>query len=82
MSYCNSSQYDLHESSLIASQSFSRVHSELLQAVAGGKLTGLEDLITRKIALEEFVDKGIKALIEEKDSQSKTLIHYYGKPTT
>ncbi|KAI0943552.1 hypothetical protein AcW1_002689 [Taiwanofungus camphoratus] len=67
---------------LTASQSFSRVHSELLQAVAGGKLTGLEDLITRKIALEEFVDKGIKALIEEKDSQSKTLIHYYGKPTT
>ncbi|KAI0943553.1 hypothetical protein AcW1_002689 [Taiwanofungus camphoratus] len=60
---------------LTASQSFSRVHSELLQAVAGGKLTGLEDLITRKIALEEFVDKGIKALIEEKDSQIKILVH-------
>ncbi|CAA7263286.1 unnamed protein product [Cyclocybe aegerita] len=48
-------------------------HPELLEAVASGKLHGLDDLITRKIALENVVDQGFKALINEKDKQS---IHY------
>ncbi|CAA7266297.1 unnamed protein product [Cyclocybe aegerita] len=46
-------------------------HPELLEAVESGKIKGLEDLITRKIALEDVVEKGLKALINEKDEQSK-----------
>lgn len=52
-----------------------RVHAELIQAVASGKLTGLEELITSKIALEDTVEKGIMALINEKDTQIKILVH-------
>ncbi|CAA7263285.1 unnamed protein product [Cyclocybe aegerita] len=50
-------------------------HPELLEAVAAGKLQGLEDLVTRKIALEDVVDQGFKALIDEKDKQIKILVH-------
>ncbi|KAL6304648.1 alcohol dehydrogenase GroES domain protein [Sparassis latifolia] len=52
-----------------------RVHNDLIRAVADGKLTGLEALITRKIAFEDVVEKGILALIHEKDTQIKVLVH-------
>ncbi|KAJ3517064.1 hypothetical protein NLJ89_g736 [Agrocybe chaxingu] len=50
-------------------------HPELLEAVAAGKLQGLEELITQKIVLDDVVDKGFKALINEKDKQIKILVH-------
>ena len=43
----------------------------MLRAVAAGKFNGLENLITRRITLEDFVDKGMKALIYEKDEHGK-----------
>jgi len=52
-----------------------RVFPELLRAVGEGKLDGIDALITRKIGLEEVVDKGINALLEEKDTQIKILVH-------
>ncbi|THG99717.1 hypothetical protein EW026_g2703 [Hermanssonia centrifuga] len=54
---------------------YDRCHEELLEAVAAGKFQGLEKLITRKIGLEDLVEKGIKALITEKDTQIKILVH-------
>ena len=42
-----------------------------MEAVAAGKFQGLEKLVTRKIDLEDLVENGIKALITEKDTQSK-----------
>nr|VWP01421.1 Aspartyl proteinase [Ganoderma boninense] len=48
---------------------YNRVHGEMLEAVAAGKFDGLENLITRRITLEELVEKGIKALMYEKDEQ-------------
>ena len=39
----------------------------MLQAVAEGKFNDLDNLITRRIPLEDFVEKGIKALVNEKD---------------
>ena len=42
-------------------------HHELLQAVGRGSFVGLENLITRKIGLEDLVDKGIKGLLYEMD---------------
>ena len=54
---------------------FDRVHAEMLRAVAEGRfnLNGLESLITRRISLEDFVEKGIKALIHEKDKHGESL---------
>ncbi|KAH9910436.1 alcohol dehydrogenase GroES domain protein, partial [Amylocystis lapponica] len=46
-----------------------KVHEELLRAVGEGRLTGLEELITKKIALEDVLEEGIKSLIAEKDTQ-------------
>ncbi|KAG5352461.1 hypothetical protein C0989_002171 [Termitomyces sp. Mn162] len=53
---------------------YDRVHPELLEAVKAGKITGLEDLITRKIALEDVVEKGFKALLRNKDAHSQPFI--------
>lgn len=41
-------------------------HQELLQSVAEGNFADLTTLITRRIPLEDLVDKGIMALIHEK----------------
>ena len=46
---------------------YDRDHPEMLRAVAEGKFNGLENLITRRIGLEDFVEKGIHALIHEQD---------------
>ncbi|KAJ3554046.1 hypothetical protein NM688_g3309 [Phlebia brevispora] len=54
---------------------YDRVHAELLEAIAAGKFQGLEKLITRKIALDDVVEKGIKALLKEKDTQIKILVN-------
>ncbi|KAH9834786.1 alcohol dehydrogenase GroES domain protein [Rhodofomes roseus] len=63
------------EAILTASLAYDRRHAELLKVVAEGRIPNLEELITRKIALEDFVEKGIKALIAEKDTQIKILVH-------
>lgn len=51
---------------------YDRVHGEVVQALGEGKFQGLEKLITRKISLKDVVEKGIKALMAEKDTQSKS----------
>ncbi|KAF8646623.1 hypothetical protein AX16_007124 [Volvariella volvacea WC 439] len=50
---------------------YDHVHAEVIEAVASGKITGIESLITRKIALEDAVTKGFEALLHEKDSQGE-----------
>ena len=55
-----------------ASLAYNRRHEELIKVVAEGKIPKLEELITRKITFDDFVEKGIKALINEKDTQSKS----------
>lgn len=41
----------------------------MLAAVGAGKIPGIEDLITRKIAIEDLVEKGFEALLNEKETQ-------------
>ena len=55
---------------------YDRVHSEMLEAVGAGKFVGLEKLITRKIGLEDVVEKGIKALMEDKEQSEPLMIIY------
>ena len=55
------------------SNAYVGVHPELIEAVAAGKLTGVEELITRKIDLEDVVDQGILALVNEKDKHGEIL---------
>ena len=45
----------------------------MLEAVADGKFDGIEKLITRRISLEDFVEKGINALIHERDEQGLSI---------
>lgn len=46
----------------------------MLEAVAAGKFKGIEKLITRKIPIEDLVEKGILALLHEKDKHGQNLI--------
>jgi hypothetical protein len=45
----------------------------MLEAVAAGKFKGIEKLITRKIPIEDLVEKGILALLHEKDKHGENL---------
>ncbi len=47
---------------------------DLLQAVARGELADIGSLITRRIPLEDLVDKGIKALIYEKNDDGESVV--------
>jgi len=60
---------------LTSTKGCDRDHPELLRAVSEGKISGLEQLITKKIALEDIVEEGIRSLIDEKDTQIKILVH-------
>ncbi|KAF8635721.1 hypothetical protein AX15_000339 [Amanita polypyramis BW_CC] len=50
-------------------------HTDVIAAVALGKISGFEDFISRRVALDEVVEKGFEALLKEKDSLVKVLIH-------
>ncbi|CCM00820.1 uncharacterized protein FIBRA_02862 [Fibroporia radiculosa] len=63
------------EALLTSSQGCNREHPEILQAVAEGKLHGLNDLITKRIRLEDLMEEGIQTLIKDKDRQIKILVH-------
>lgn len=43
----------------------------MLIAVAARKIVGIEDLITSKIAIEDIIEKGFQALLNDKESQGK-----------
>jgi len=63
------------EINLTGTLGYDSVHPELLEAVASGKISGVESLITRKIGLDDVVQKGFLALCNEKDNHVKILIH-------
>ncbi|KAH9848120.1 alcohol dehydrogenase GroES domain protein [Lenzites betulinus] len=60
-----------------------RVHADMMNAIADGTfpVDGMESLITRRIPLEDLVEKGIKALLHEKDEHVKILVSPSLKPT-
>ena len=47
----------------------------MLEAVAAGKFNGIEKLITRKIPIEDLVEKGIMALLHEKDKHGQKILN-------
>ena len=55
----------------IGTAAYNGIHPEMLEAVAAGKFKGIEKLITRKIAIEDLVEKGIMALLHEKDKHGQ-----------
>jgi threonine dehydrogenase-like Zn-dependent dehydrogenase len=57
----------------IGTAAYNGIHHEMLEAVAAGKFKGIEKLITRKIAIEDLVEKGIMALLHEKDKHGQNL---------
>ncbi|KAF4613249.1 hypothetical protein D9613_010930 [Agrocybe pediades] len=63
------------EINIIGILGYTGIHPELIEAVASGKIKDLEELITRKIPIEDVVEKGIMALLNDKDSQVKILVH-------
>lgn len=56
---------------MLATNTYTGIHPELLEVVASGRFGNLQELITRKVALDDVVEKGIKALLHEKDSHGK-----------
>ncbi|KAI0634582.1 chaperonin 10-like protein [Trametes polyzona] len=65
----------MKEITLVNSLGYSNDHPPLLEAVAAGKFTNLDSLITSRVSLEDYVEKGINALHHDKDRQVKILIH-------
>ena len=43
----------------------------MLAAVTSGQIKGINDVITKKISLENLVQEGLLTLLHEKDTQSK-----------
>ncbi|KAI0329791.1 L-threonine 3-dehydrogenase [Cubamyces sp. BRFM 1775] len=63
------------EAILANSIAYSNDHPDILQAMAQGKLGDLTSLITARVPLEDFIEKGVKPLATEKDKHVKILIH-------
>ena len=60
----------------IGTAAYNGIHPEMLDAVAAGKFKGMEKLITRKIAIEDLVEKGIMALLHEKDEHGQNTFFF------
>ncbi|RDB17389.1 (R,R)-butanediol dehydrogenase [Hypsizygus marmoreus] len=60
---------------LTGTLAYDRVHEELIEALAAGKIKDVESLITSRVAIGDVVEKGFKALLNDKDAQVKILIH-------
>ncbi|KAG6820501.1 hypothetical protein H0H93_016308 [Arthromyces matolae] len=61
----------MKEINLTGSSCYDRVHAELLEAVGSGRLTGLEDLITKKIALTHVIEEGFNTLLHNRDEHAQ-----------
>ena len=48
------------------------VHPEVIEAIASGRIQGLDDLITDRIEMEDIVKKGYLILLNEGDKHSKS----------
>lgn len=57
---------------ITATMAYTGVHPEVLEVVASGRIQGLEDLVTKKICIDDVVEQGIMALLTEKDKQGIT----------
>ncbi|KAM6501141.1 alcohol dehydrogenase GroES domain protein [Amanita muscaria] len=68
-------KFVLKEITLTGTICYENDHPEVIAAIATGKITGIEEFISRKIALEDVVEKGFKALIQEKSTIVKVLVH-------
>lgn len=47
---------------------------QVLAAISSGKMTNVEQMITKRIGLDEVVEGGFRALIKDKDRQVKILV--------
>jgi len=63
------------EITFTGSSVYAGIHPEVIEAVAASRITGIEELITRKIAIEDVMERGFLALLKEKDKQVKILVH-------
>ncbi|KAI0649782.1 alcohol dehydrogenase GroES domain protein [Trametes meyenii] len=59
---------------LLNSFGYAGDHPEVVEAVAQGTFVDLEGLVTLHVSLDDFVEKGIRALTHEKDKHMKVLI--------
>ena len=58
----------------IDSMTYADDHPAMLEALGQGRFGDLSNLITRRIPLEDFVEKGMKALIHEKDQHGTSAL--------
>ncbi|KAF9477659.1 alcohol dehydrogenase GroES domain protein [Pholiota conissans] len=65
----------IRELNVTGTLAYTGIHPELIAAIAAGKITGIEELITKKISIDDVVEKGILSLLNEKETQVKILVH-------
>ncbi|KAL9709231.1 hypothetical protein Ac2012v2_007585 [Leucoagaricus gongylophorus] len=56
------------------------VHPEAIEAIASGRIQGLDDLITDRIEMEDIVKKGYLTLLNEGDKHIKILVRLCDSP--
>lgn len=56
---------------MTGTHAYDRIHPEVLEALAAGKLPGIEKLISKKISIDEVVAQGFETLLAEKDTQGE-----------
>lgn len=71
---CTSSHRHAHAGTIC----YENDHPDVIAAVASGKISGLDDFVSRRISLDDVVEKGFEALIKEKASLGKhvALLHW------
>ncbi|KAF8352039.1 alcohol dehydrogenase GroES domain protein [Amanita rubescens] len=65
----------LKQITLLGTICYENDHPDVIAAVASGKISGLQDFISRRISLDDVVEKGFEALLKEKDTLVKVLVH-------
>ncbi|KAF8730359.1 hypothetical protein AX14_005597 [Amanita brunnescens Koide BX004] len=65
----------LKQITLLGTICYENDHPDVIAAVASGKISGLDEFVSRRISLDDVVEKGFEALLKEKASLVKVLVH-------
>ncbi|KAF5350471.1 hypothetical protein D9756_008628 [Leucocoprinus leucothites] len=68
------------EITVTGAMAYDNVHAEVIEAVAGGHIQGIEELITDSIQIEDVVKKGYLELLNKGDEHIKILVRPHEPP--
>jgi (R,R)-butanediol dehydrogenase/meso-butanediol dehydrogenase/diacetyl reductase len=65
----------LKELAIIPSLAYANEYAEVLDAIADGRISGLDRMVSKRIALDEVIEGGFEELIEHRADHVKILVH-------